>query len=102
MRVRVDDGATDHAAPPADLEADRPCREADAGLEPERPVDPTREERDHIGSEQLGDRVDDRRDDPRPVEVGDERATDVEDPLDGVQAVASLVVEARRPERGRQ
>ena len=97
-----DDGATDHPAPAVDLEPDRARREADACLEPEDAVAAAREEGDDVGAEQLGHGVDDRGDDPRPVEVGDERAADVEHALDGVQPVAPLVVEPGRPQRGRQ
>ena len=79
-----------------------PLREPLAGLEPEDAVGLAREERHDIGVEQLGDRVDDRGHDPRPVEVGDERPADREHALDGVQPVAPLIVEPGRPEGGRQ
>ena len=81
---------------------DRLLREPLAGLEPEHSVGLPRDEGHDIGAQQLGDGVDDRGDDPRPVQVGHERAADRENPFDGMQPFAPLIVESGRPEGRRQ
>ena len=96
------DAPPDQPVPGRDLHPDRLGREADPGLGPEDAIGAARHQGDDVGCEQLGGDVDDRGDDPRPVEVGDELAADRQDPLDGVEPLAPLVVEPGRAQRGRQ
>ena len=72
------------------------------GLDPVDAVGAERRERDDIDRQQFGGDIDDRRDDPRAVEVRDELAADREHPLDGVEPLPPLVVQPGRPERRRQ
>ena len=97
-----DDRPADHPPPAVDFEIDRPGREPGARLEAIRPVGPAREEGHDVGLEQLGHGLDDGVDDARPIEIGHQRPADREHALDGVEAVASLVVETGGPKRRRE